>query len=127
MRGAGSPFRQTCGVATALVEIDRDTLWAKIERGEELVLVDALPPLAYAGAHLPGAVNIPPDRVADLAERRIPDLGLEVVVYCANPDCDSSVEVAERLVALGYTNVRHYAGGKQEWRKAGLPLEGGRV
>jgi rhodanese-related sulfurtransferase len=114
-------------VATALVEIDRDTLWAKIERGEGLVLVDALPPLAYAGAHLPGAVNIPPERVDDLAARRIPDPSIEIVVYCAGPGCDSSVDVAERLVALGYTNVQHYAGGKQEWREAGLPLEGGRV
>jgi rhodanese-related sulfurtransferase len=114
-------------VATALVEIERDALWAKIERGEELVLVDALPPMAYAGAHLPGAVNIPPERVDDLAAKRIPDPGLEVVVYCAGPTCDSSVQVAERLVALGYTNVRHYSGGKQEWRDAGLPLEGGRV
>jgi rhodanese-related sulfurtransferase len=114
-------------MATALVEIDRDTLWAKIEQGAALVLVDALPPLAYAGAHLPGAVNIPPERVDALAAKRIADPGIEVVVYCAGPTCESSVEVAEQLVALGYTNVRHYSGGKQDWREAGLPLEGGRV
>ena len=114
-------------MATVLVEIDRDTLRAKLEQGEELVLVDALPPLAYAGAHLPGAVNIPPERVEALAAKRIPDPDVEVVVYCAGPTCDSSVQVAERLIALGYTNVRHYAGGKQDWREAGLPLEGGRV
>ena len=114
-------------MATALVEIHRDSLHGKIERGEEFVLVDALPPLAYAGAHLPGAVNIPPERVDDLAARRIPNVDLEVVVYCANPACESSVEVAERLVALGYTNVLHYSGGKEDWRAAGLPLEGGRV
>jgi len=114
-------------VATALVEIDRDALRAKIERGEDFVLVDALPPLAYAGAHLPGAVNIPTERVDHLAARRIPDTGTEVVVYCAGPTCDSSVEVADRLVALGYTNVRHYSGGKEDWREAGLPLEGGRI
>ena len=91
------------------------------------MLVDALAPMAYAAAHLPGAVNIPPDRVDELAPRRIPDHETEVVVYCANPDCVSSVEVGERLVALGYRNVLHYAGGKQDWRDAGLPLEGGRV
>jgi rhodanese-related sulfurtransferase len=114
-------------VATALVEIDCETLWTRIGRGDALVLVDALPPLAYAGAHLPGAVNIPPDRVDDLAAKRIPETGIEVVVYCAGPTCDSSVEVAERLVALGYTNVLHFSGGKESWRAAGLPLEGGRV
>ena len=108
-------------------EISRDRLWEKIQRGEEFVLVDALAPIAYAGAHLPGAVNIPPKSCDDLAARRIPDRDTEVVVYCAGPDCDSSLEVAHRLVELGYRNVRHFAGGKAEWREAGLPLEGGRI
>jgi rhodanese-related sulfurtransferase len=72
-------------------------------------------------------VNIPPERVDALAGRRIPTLDTEIVVYCANPTCKSSVEVAKRLLELGYRNVRHYAGGKDEWRAAGLPLEGSRV
>jgi rhodanese-related sulfurtransferase len=114
-------------MTVALVEIDRNTLWAKIERGDPLVVVDALPPLAYAGKHLPGAINIPPERVDFLAERRITDLDAEVIVYCANPDCESSVEVARRLVELGYRNVVHYSGGKQDWADGGLPFEGGRV
>jgi hypothetical protein len=25
---------------------------------------------------------------------------------------------------MGYTNVRDYAGGKADWKEAGLPLEG---
>jgi rhodanese-related sulfurtransferase len=114
-------------VGPALVEIDRETLWATIQSADGLVVVDALPPISYAAVHLPGAINIPPDRVDALAERRIPDSDAEVVVYCAGWDCDSSVQVAERLLELGYTNVRHYAGGKEDWREGGLPLEGGRV
>lgn len=107
-------------------EIDREALSAAIRAGT-VTVVDALAPISFAGAHLPGAINIPPDRVDDLAERKLPDRDAEVVVYCANPRCESSVEVAERLVALGYRSVRHYAGGKDDWREAGLPLEGGRV
>jgi len=95
--------------------------------GDELVLVDALAPISYAASHLPGAINMPPQRVDELAERRIPGRDAEVVVYCANPGCDSSVEVATRLIELGYRNVRHYAGGKRDWADAGLPFEGGRV
>ena len=30
---------------------------------------------------------------------------------------------ANQLVAMGYTNVRKYAEGKQDWVEAGLPLE----
>jgi rhodanese-related sulfurtransferase len=110
----------------ALREIDRDTLWRRIQDGT-IVVVDALGPISYAAAHLPGAVNIPPERVEDLAERRIATLDTEVVVYCQNPRCDSSIEVAERLVELGYRNVSHYAGGKDDWRAAALPLEGARA
>jgi len=98
-----------------------------MERGDDLVIVDALSPISFAASHLPGAINMPPQRVDELADRRIPDHDAEVVVYCGNPGCDSSVEVALRLIELGYRNVRHYAGGKREWGEAGLPLEGGRV
>lgn len=114
-------------MATPLVEISRDSLWQKIESSEEFVLVDALSPISFAGARLPGAINIPPRTVDEQAERRFPDRDTEIVVYCANPTCESSVEVAERLIELGYQNVLHYAGGKEAWREAGLPLEGGRV
>lgn len=114
-------------MTTALRDISREDLWRKIEGGDAFVLVDALGPISYAAAHLPGAVNITPQRVDTLAERRIPDRETTVVVYCAGPDCDSSVEVAERLVELGYTNVLHFSGGKESWKDLGLPLEGGRV
>jgi rhodanese-related sulfurtransferase len=114
-------------MTSALREISRESLWERIQSSADLVLVDALSPISFAASHLPGAINIPPESVDGLAERRIPDRGTEVVVYCANPKCESSVEVAERLVALGYRNVSHYAGGKEEWRDGGLPLEGGRV
>ena len=28
---------------------------------------------------------------------------------------------------MGYTNVRAYEGGKQDWIEAGLPTEGGKI
>jgi len=98
-----------------------------MERGEEFVLVDALSPMSYATSHLPGAISLPPQRVDELAERRIPDRDREIVVYCASSTCDSSVTVANRLIELGYRNVRHYAEGKSDWVTAELPLEGGGV
>ena len=110
-----------------IAEIGCQELWDKLQRGDEVVLVDALSPISYAAVHLPGAVNIPPRAVDDLADRWIPDPDAEVVVYCANRGCVSSVEVAERLVELGYRNVKHFAGGKAEWREAGFPLEGARA
>ena len=91
------------------------------------MLVDALSPISFAASHLPGAINIPPGSVDERAPRRIPDQESEIVVYCTSPTCDASVEVGQRLLELGYRNVRHYPGGKDEWKEAGLPLEGGRA
>ena len=101
-----------------------DELLRKLQNGDTFVLVDALAPMVYAHSHLPGAINLPPTDVDPLTvARRIPDRATEVIVYCTSPDCTDSHETAERLVALGYMNVRRYAGGKNEWRDAGLPLE----
>jgi rhodanese-related sulfurtransferase len=103
--------------------ISRDELLRKIELAERFVLVDALSPMAFAHSHLPGAINLPPTRVDRSVVKRLPDKDVEIVVYCTGEECEDSAETGRRLLALGYTNVRHYAGGKNEWRNAGLPLE----
>jgi rhodanese-related sulfurtransferase len=41
--------------------------------------------MMYDDAHLPGAVNLPPGRVAELAPRLLPDKDAEIVVYCSGP------------------------------------------
>jgi rhodanese-related sulfurtransferase len=110
-----------------LRQIGREELWERLRGGEQLVLVDALSPISFAASHLPGAVNVPPGRVDELAPQLIGNAATPVVVYCSSESCDSSVEVAERLVELGYGDVLHYAGGKSDWTRAGLPLEGGRA
>jgi rhodanese-related sulfurtransferase len=107
-------------------DVDTETLRTKIDSGD-VVLVDALSPISYAVSRLPGAINIPPGTEEERAPRRIPDRGSAIVVYCMSPTCRSSVTVANRLVELGYRNVRHYSGGKESWIAAGLPLEGGRA
>ena len=107
----------------AFPTITCDELRRKIEDGQPFVLVDALPPMSYAHSHLPGAINLPPERVDASAAKRIADKDAEIVVYCANPTCESSIDTGHRLLALGYPNVRHYPGGKDEWRSSGLPLE----
>jgi rhodanese-related sulfurtransferase len=107
--------------------IGRDELRAKMENGEEFVLVDALAPMSYARSHLPDAINLPLEWVDERAPRRIPEPDTEIVVYCIDAACTSSGLVAERLRRLGYSNVRHYVEGKADWTEAGLPLEGGAI
>ena len=88
-------------------------------------LLEALPQRYYAQKHLPGARLFPHDQVEQLAPRVVPDKNAEIVVYCASRTCQNSHIAAQRLRALGYTDVAVYAGGKQEWEESGLPLESG--
>ena len=88
-------------------------------------LVETLGPAFYADAHLPGAVNVPHDRVDELAPRLLPDREAVVVVYGSDPACHNCGFVAGRLRRLGYRDVRSYPGGKQGWILAGLPVEHG--
>ena len=105
--------------------ITREELRAKMDRGDEFVLVDALSPEHYRSSHLPGAVNLPYEFVDD-AEEVLPNKRAEIVVYCMNSDCEASVLEARELVEMGYENVLHYGAGKQDWIHAGLPVEGRR-
>ena len=65
--------------------ISRDELKEKIERGDKLALVETLPRTTYEHAHLPGAINLPPDVVEQLAPALLPDKSAEIVVYCSSP------------------------------------------
>ncbi len=103
--------------------ITRKELKALLDRGEAILLVEALPDMYYRKAHLPGAINIPVERVSELAPHLLPDKHAEIVVYCANLPCPSSGMAARALIALGYSTVREYAEGKQDWIEAGYPTE----
>lgn len=88
-----------------------------------VVLVDALPVSYYDQAHLPGAINLVESDVDALASSLLPDKDAAIVTYCSNAACGNSQAVANRLERLGYTNVRKYREGIQDWAEAGNAIE----
>jgi len=68
-----------------LTTISRDELKLKIDRRDKFLLVETLPRTAYQHAHLPGAINLPPDQVKQVASSLLPDKTADIVVYCAKP------------------------------------------
>ena len=102
-------------------EISRDELSRLVQSDSPPVLLEALGAAYFADAHLPGAVNMPPDQVDVLAPALIPGQDAPVVVYCSGT-CQNSEIAAQRLEELGYTDVRVYLGGKEDWVEHGLPV-----
>ena len=62
--------------------ITREDLKAKMDRGDELVLLEILGESSYRKAHLPGALRL---QDLDLIPELLPDKSAEVVTYCSSP------------------------------------------
>jgi rhodanese-related sulfurtransferase len=106
-----------------LKKIDREELRRKLAGDNKPVLAEALPEKYFRDWHLPGARHLPHDEVEAIAAKVLPDKAAEIVVYCANCNCQNSHIAAGRLTQLGYENVAVYPGGKQDWSEAGYPVE----
>ena len=100
--------------------IGRDELKSKLDRGDRFKLIMALNRWAYDAKHIPGSLHF--DTPDELYAAVGPED--EVIVYCSNVDCLSSVALYRDLVKRGYQKVRRYSGGLLDWEDAGLPLDG---
>jgi rhodanese-related sulfurtransferase len=107
-------------------EISRAELKEKIDRWENLKLVFTLGEWQYNTAHIPGSLNLPCSRRLYQSDDAFKDLEPddEIVVYCSNKSCFSSISVYYLLEKRGYKNVKRYAGGLLDWEEANYPLEG---
>lgn len=103
--------------------ITRDELKDAID-AQEVTVVETLRDEHFAQGHLPGAIHIHYEAIADDAPTLLPDPEAAIVTYCSDTTCENSHIAADQLVAMGYTNVRRYAEGKKDWEQAGLDLEG---
>ncbi len=103
-------------------KIQRDELEQAIGAGA-VTVVETLRAEHFADGHLPGAIHIHFEQIAQQAPSLLPDKDAAIVTYCSNTACRNSEAAANQLTAMGYTNVRKYAEGKEDWQQAGLPLE----
>ena len=102
--------------------INREQLRSAIEAGS-VTVIDVAPPAAYARSHLPRAINIVGGHSDEQLRAALPNPGASIVTYSGDDRCTRATELAERLRALGYRDVRPYPGGLQDWNSAGFPIE----
>ncbi|MEQ8526099.1 rhodanese-like domain-containing protein [Gracilimonas sp.] len=110
--------------ATATLQrTDVETLHRKMTGEHSPIIINALSRDAYLAKHIPGSLNIPTEN-AEVAKEVIPFMDAEIIVYCANSDCDASPNLAQKLEEMGYTNVSDFEEGLAGWRQAGYELAG---
>lgn len=106
-------------------KITREELKAKMDSGEEFILIEALADKYWRETHLPGALQLDYPEVKEKAGDLLPNKNETIVVYCASSGCMNSRLAAATLEKLGYTDVYEYEEGKEHWIEAGFPVESG--
>jgi rhodanese-related sulfurtransferase/DNA-binding transcriptional ArsR family regulator len=96
--------------------ITRTELLDRAHAGD-LVILDVRPGVEYAAGHLPGALSIPVEELADRLEELPTDT--EVVAYCRGAYCVMAHEAVRILTAHGY-RARRSEDGALEWRTDGI-------
>ena len=108
--------------STKVTSISAVELHERRESGDAPVVIDVRTPDEYASGHIPGAVNIPFDQVAQrIAEIDAPH---GVALYCMVGPRARKGESA--LLAAGYEKIFHLEGGLAAWQAADLPVESAR-
>ncbi|MHB1425313.1 MAG: rhodanese-like domain-containing protein [Gemmataceae bacterium] len=101
-------------------ETSVDDVKTRLDRGEKPCLVDVREQSEWAKDHLPGAVHLGKGVIERDIEARLPDTGVEIILYCGGGF--RSALAAENLQRMGYTRVVSMDGGIREWRDKGYPL-----
>ncbi|SEP85842.1 Rhodanese-related sulfurtransferase [Pseudomonas sp. NFACC02] len=92
--------------------------------GQEIALFDVREHGQYGEAHLFHGVNLPYSRLELEVRRLAPNPSVRLVIY-DQTGRDVSVQAAQRLQTLGYTDVHVLEGGADGWQAAGLQLFAG--
>jgi rhodanese-related sulfurtransferase/DNA-binding transcriptional ArsR family regulator len=105
----------------SLTPISRADLLQRLESGDVVVL-DVRPPAEYRAGHIPGAISMPLDELAERMAELPSDR--EIVAYCRGPYCFLAVDAVRELQKRGMRALR-LQDGLPEWRAEGLPVEVG--
>ncbi len=103
--------------------ISREELKKKIDNNDQFKLVMTLGDFAFSAKRIPGSIQVDNEEKA----KKLVSPEDEIVVYCAGPNCMASIFAYNLLANAGFTNIKRFVGGLEEWEDAGYPLEGDSV
>ncbi len=113
----------TTTTETAVQTISTQELHQRLQNKPGFQFWNVLTDEYFQGENISGSRRVPLDKVGSEAREAGIPKEAEIIVYCAGPHCPQSRLAADKLVKLGYDNVRAYEGGLQEWKQAGFSVE----
>ena len=92
----------------AYMQISQEEAREMMERDDGHVIVDVRRQDEYDAGHIPGAILIPNESIGTEPPQELPDLDQIILIYCRSGN--RSKQAAEKLAAMGYTNVYEFGG-----------------
>ena len=93
-------------------QVGMEEAMAMMEEETGYLILDVRTPEEYREKHIPNAVNIPNETIGTEEIPQLPDKDQLILVYCRSGN--RSKQAAEKLAALGYTNIVEF-GGINSW------------
>jgi DNA-binding transcriptional ArsR family regulator len=87
-----------------IATIDHDTLRRRLDRGDEVMVIDVRPEPEYEAGHIEGAISAPPDRLDEVIPTLPPRS--DVVAYCRGEYCAFADQAVRQLRATGRVAYR---------------------
>lgn len=106
--------------ADFVAEWDQATAQEKM-KNTNVIVIDVRSPEEYAEGHVPGAINIPHNKITEHKEQLAKLKGNELLLYCRSGRRAGWAE--ETLTEMGVGNLYHLKGDMQGWQAAGLKIE----
>ena len=92
----------------AYMNITAEEAKAIMDSEEDYIILDARTQEEFDQGHIPGAIVISHEEIAEKAEEVLTDKEQLILVYCRSGR--RSKIAAEALVELGYTNIKEFGG-----------------
>lgn len=115
-----TPSAPAAPAAPAVPNIGHAELAAKLQH-DELLLLDVRTPSEYAAGHIPRAINIPHDQLANNMTTLPANKDRPIAVYCRSGR--RSALALEWLRTQGYNRLLHVEGDFLGWQAAGQPID----
>lgn len=89
-------------------QISQDEAMEMMARDDGHVVVDVRRQDEYDAGHIPGAILIPNESIGCDSPEALPDYDQIILIYCRTGN--RSKQAAEKLAAMGYTNIYEFGG-----------------
>ncbi len=98
---------------TSYEQITQETAQEIMDSGEDIIILDVRTQEEFSEEHIPGAICVPNETIADSDIPQLPDKQQTILVYCRSGR--RSKEASQKLAALGYTGIKEF-GGIIDWQ-----------